>query len=211
MPGAILMPLSELAEIVDELSGRRPAADHLQERRPQHASLPRPRAAWPRRHERRRRHHGVGRVGPRGHDRDAGWLTRSGAELVDDAGHLGEVVEELRAAERYAHRHRVPPGAHVLRPARPGADRVGRAGSSLIDPLAVDLTPLAEVFAGPRAGGHARRPPGPRGAGALAAAPSPATSSTRSSPPGSSATPARRSPRPARAGARRPLSRRPTA
>ena len=45
-------------------------------------------------------------------------------------------------------RHRVPPGADVLPPARPAAAGVGWP-TALIDPLAVDVAPLAALLDGP--------------------------------------------------------------
>ena len=79
------------------------------------------------------------------------------AELVTDPGHLGEVVEQLCAADRYGidtefHRERTYFAQLALvQIAWPG-------GLALIDPLALDLTPLARVFSGPgRAIMHAAR------------------------------------------------------
>ena len=46
-------------------------------------------------------------------------------------------------------RHRVPSRAHVLPAGRARAAGVGRPASPLVDPLAVDLAPLAKVLEGP--------------------------------------------------------------
>lgn len=75
-------------------------------------------------------------------------------ELVTDRDHLADVLERLAGADRYGldtefHRERTywPRVAlvQVAWPAGPG----GAAGLALIDPLAVDLSPLADVLAGP--------------------------------------------------------------
>jgi ribonuclease D len=79
------------------------------------------------------------------------------AELVTDPAHLGEVVEQLRAADRYGidtefHRERTYFAQLALvQIAWPG-------GLVLIDPHALDLAPLAAVFSGDgRAIMHAAR------------------------------------------------------
>lgn len=74
--------------------------------------------------------------------------------LVTDRGQLAEVIDRLTAAERYAldtefHRERTYwPRVALVQVAWP-AGPAGPAGLALIDPLAVDLAPLAEVLAGP--------------------------------------------------------------
>jgi ribonuclease D len=74
--------------------------------------------------------------------------------LVTGAAALDSVVERLLVAERYAldtefHRERTYwPRLALVQVAWPAGDP-GPAGVALIDPLAVDVTPLAKVLAGP--------------------------------------------------------------
>ena len=89
-------------------------------------------------------------------------------------------------ADRVRARHRVPPRAHLLPAARAGAARPGTTTSSLVDPLAVDLAPLAGCSTAPALVRHARRQPGPRGPRAGVRHGARAACSTPRSPPGSS-------------------------
>jgi ribonuclease D len=74
--------------------------------------------------------------------------------LITDASSLDEIVARLLVAERYAldtefHRERTYwPVLALVQVAWPAGDP-GPAGVALIDPLAVDVTPLAKVLAGP--------------------------------------------------------------
>jgi ribonuclease D len=76
------------------------------------------------------------------------------AELVTDPGHLAKVADRLAAADRYAldtefHRERTYwPRVALVQVAWPAGPE-GPEGLALIDPLAVDLSPLADVLAGP--------------------------------------------------------------
>jgi ribonuclease D len=75
-------------------------------------------------------------------------------EVVTEAADLAAVVERLASAERYAldtefHRERTYwPRVALVQLAWP-AGPAGPAGVALVDPLAVDLAPLADVLAGP--------------------------------------------------------------
>ncbi len=75
-------------------------------------------------------------------------MTEAGYRIVDDAGRLAEVIGDLATVDRYAldtefHRERSYwPRLALLQLAWAGQ-------TVLIDPLAVDPAPLAEIFAGP--------------------------------------------------------------
>ena len=75
-------------------------------------------------------------------------------ELVTGAADLDSLVDRLLVADRYAldtefHRERTYwPRLALVQVAWPAGDG-GPAGVALIDPLAVDVAPLAEVLAGP--------------------------------------------------------------
>ncbi|MBO0748560.1 MAG: ribonuclease D, partial [Acidimicrobiaceae bacterium] len=79
---------------------------------------------------------------------------RDSLELVTDRVHLADVLGRLGAADRYAldtefHRERTYwPRVALVQVAWPAGPE-GPAGLALIDPLAVDLAPLADVLAGP--------------------------------------------------------------
>ena len=74
--------------------------------------------------------------------------------MITDASSLDEIVARLLVAERYAldtefHRERTYwPVLALVQVAWP-AGEPGPAGVALVDPLAVDVTPLAKVLAGP--------------------------------------------------------------
>jgi ribonuclease D len=79
---------------------------------------------------------------------------RADLRLLDDPADLAALVELLRLAPRYAldtefHRERTYwPHVALVQVAWPTFDE-RPAGCALIDPLAVDLSPLADVLAGP--------------------------------------------------------------
>ncbi|MDQ2725817.1 MAG: ribonuclease D, partial [Actinomycetota bacterium] len=78
----------------------------------------------------------------------------SGVDLVADKEALTVVVDRLRSAERYAldtefHRERTYWPKVALVQVAWGAGPAGPAGVALIDPQAVDLSPLEGVLAGP--------------------------------------------------------------
>ena len=114
-------------------------------------------------------------------------------QLVTDSADLDSLVDRLLAADRYAldtefHRERTYwPSLALVQVAWPAGD-AGPAGVALVDPLAVDVAPLAAVLEGGAGDGRPRRRAGPRGPGAgVRAGPGPAVRHP-GRPPGSSGT-----------------------
>ena len=149
--GAVFMPLASVPDRLEELPADVTFPRHLPGRWPQ-----RPRRAVPpgpgaRRHQRRRWHRGMGQLGPAGRHRLGPGLSADVApeyRFVDTDSAFAAVIDALRDAPAYAldtefHRERTYyPKLALVQLAWPGE-------LVLVDPLAVDMAPFAEILRGP--------------------------------------------------------------
>ena len=162
--GAVLMPLGTVPDRVGELPADAPVPRHLPGRRPQRPGRAVPAGPGARRHQRRRWHQGLGRLGPAGRHRPGPGLSADVApeyRFVDTDSGFAAVIDALRGRPGLRPRHRVPPRAHLLPEARPRAAGLARRAGAR-RPAGRRHGALRRDPAGPGHRGAPRRRPGPR-------------------------------------------------